>query len=530
MDLNNLSQEDIDSIKNQLSQIEPGTIGTVKFGGNESEFRVYMPEEVNYNTGIQITGRGGKGLSDCNEVFNHVTNEQSNTIVLAPFHLDDIDDWTTYGLDVIDVIKDSNPCIADTAVVYQGYSASFGNTIRSVVANCEERGYNFIPVLMEPRDKNNHIVLSEEEIKILKNTPLVYFDVNPDSYPDSPVFEKAQSDIAEFAKQGLTIYHIEYSAGSSDDSESHGFVKTLNADSELWRLSNGTFDILELPTEITHEGPTYKMTYKIYKYNENGEKEEITNPRDQRMAFYEIMFSNGDDQTFGLDEVDRMLNYYTTRSDFFGKNIEISISSIKNIMDEFLSTDAGFLADKINSIVSVVNNTKIRNLVIANDYASTTGSPKIQDIKMLEYKVNILKILDNVLSFTNQAMDAQLKIQETERDLNNEAANLGGSEVNDFSALTAALAGLPFAIDPSLSDEERASELERLTNQTYENLYGEEARNTANEKGLTGSEADKFVDDYLNAVKENYENIMSNTYVNANVDSTMVTETSVSGE
>ena len=169
-------------------------------------------------------------------------------------------------------------------------------------------------------------------------------------------------------------------------------------------------------------------------------------------------------------------------------------------------------------------------MVIANQYASTTSSPKIQDIKMLEYKVNTLKILDNVLSFTKQAMDAQLKLQETERDLNNEASNLGGTEVSDFSILTGALAGLPFTIDPSLSDAERAKELERLTDLTYENLYGEEARNAANEKGLTGTEADKFVDDYLDAVRDNYERIMGNTDVSATVDSTTVTETSVSGK
>ena len=225
-----------------------------------------------------------------------------------------------------------------------------------------------------------------------------------------------------------------------------------------------------------------------------------------------------------------MSNHYIRQSIFIGKNIKLTISSINGIMEEFLSTDAGFLANKINSIVSVINNTKIRDLVIANQYASTTSSPKIQDIKMLEYKVNTLKILDNVLSFTKQAMDAQLKLQETERDLNNEAANLGGTEVSDFSVLTGALAGLPFTIDPSLSDAERAKELERLTDLTYENLYGEEARNAANEKGLTGTEADKFVDDYLDAVRDNYERIMSNTDVNATVDNTTVTETSVSGK
>ena len=76
----------------------------------------------------------------------------------------------------------------------------------------------------------------------------------------------------------------------------------------------------------------------------------------------------------------------------------------------------------------------------------------------------------------------------------------------------------------------RAKELERLTDLTYENLYGEEARNAANEKGLTGTEADKFVDDYLDAVRDNYERIISNTDVNATVDSTTVTETSVSGK
>ena len=39
---------------------------------------------------------------------------------------------------------------------------------------------------------------------------------------------------------------------------------------------------------------------------------------------------------------------------------------------------------------------------------------------------------------------------------------------------------------------------------------------------------DSFVDDYLDAVRDNYERIMSNTDVNATVDSTTVTETSVS--
>ena len=82
MDLSNLSQEDIDSIKNQLSQIEPGTEGTVRVGYGDSEFRVYMPEEINYDTGIQIAGRGGGGIGDCNEVFNHVVDNQSNTIII----------------------------------------------------------------------------------------------------------------------------------------------------------------------------------------------------------------------------------------------------------------------------------------------------------------------------------------------------------------------------------------------------------------------------------------------------------------
>jgi hypothetical protein len=525
MDLSNLSQEDIDSIKNQLAQIEPGTEGTVKVGSGDSEFRVYMPKEVNYDTGIQIAGRGGGGVSDCNEVFDHVIDEQSNTIILSPIHLGNTDDWMTKGLDVIDCIKDSNPCIADTTVVYQGYSASFGNTIHSVAANCTERGYNFIPVLMEPRDIYNNVELTQEEINnlIKTNTPLVYFDTNPDVF-NGDVFKRAQSDISEFAKQGLTVYYIEYTA-QKDNGDSHGFVRTINAESELWGLSNGTFDILGLPTEITHDGKEYQMSYKLYKFDENGERVLITDPHEQRMAFCEIMYGNN--TIFDLSDVTRMSNYYIKQSISYGKNIKLSISSINDIMDEFLSTDAGFLADKINSIISVINNTKIRDLVIANDYVSTTSSPKIQDIKMLEYKVNTLQILDNVLSFTKQAMDAQLKIQETERDINNEAANLGGTEASDFSELTGALAGLPFTIDPTLSDEERASELERLTDLTYENLYGEDARNAASEKGLTGSEADEYVNNYLDAVRENYENIMSNTDVNANVESSTVTETSV---
>lgn len=527
MNLSNLSQEDIDSIKNQISQIEPGTEGTVRVGYGDSEFRVYMPKEVNYDTGIQIAGRGGGGIDDCNEVFNHVVGDQSNTIILSPIHLSNTDDWMTKGLDVIDCIKDSNPCIADTAVVYQGYSASFGNTMHSVAANCIERGYNFIPVLTEPRDIYNNVKLTQEEINNLveTKTPLVYFDTSPDVF-DGDVFKRAQGDISEFAKQGLTVYYVEYIA-EKDNGDSHGFVRSLNADSELWGLSNGTFDILGLPTKITHDGKEYKMSYKLYKFDENGERVLITDPNEQIMAFCDIMF--GDNVIFNTADVTRMSNHYIRQSIFIGKSIKLTISSINGIMEEFLSTDAGFLADKINSIVSAVNNTKIRDLVIANQYASTTSSPKIQDIKMLEYKVNTLKILDNVLSFTKQAMDAQLKLQETDRDLNNEAANLGGTEVSDFSALTGALASLPFAIDPSLSDDERAKELERLTDLTYENLYGEEARNAANEKGLSGSEADKFVDDYLDAVRDNYERIMSNTDVNATVDSTIVTETSANG-
>ena len=68
--------------------------------------------------------------------------------------------------------------------------------------------------------------------------------------------------ISEFAKQGLTVYYIEYTA-EKDNGDSHGFVRSLNADSELWGLSNGSFDILGLPSKITHDGKNYIISYMI---------------------------------------------------------------------------------------------------------------------------------------------------------------------------------------------------------------------------------------------------------------------------
>ena len=97
MDLSNLSQEDIDSIKNQLSQIEPGTEGTVRVGYGDSEFRVYMPEEINYDTGIQIAGRGGGGT-----IGFRVKNTTASTV----------EEWINYlNTNEINIISTTNNII-----------------------------------------------------------------------------------------------------------------------------------------------------------------------------------------------------------------------------------------------------------------------------------------------------------------------------------------------------------------------------------------------------------------------------------
>lgn len=513
MDLNNLTSEQVSEIKDQLSNVVPGTRCEIVV--DESQFYIYVPEKIDENTGIQIAGRGGGGIGDCFATFDHAVDNQSNAIILAPIHGDAPNssdpgyDWKERSFNIIDCIKDENPVIADTAVVCQGYSASFVRVMEGVSNNCDRRSYPIIPVLLEPRNIWGSTSLSDDEIaKLIETkTPVIHFDINSGiSFDD--VHKSAQNDLSDYAKRGLNVYTIEYAADSNNGS-SHSYIQFLGADMELWRLSNGTFDLNNLPDSLNYYSHDLTMTYQIYKYDENGEKVLVTDPN-KIASINEII--NGTVSTQNLksiftpDEINDMYEKYKKDFSSYNMHMRESLDNINGMMSEFLTTDAGFLAEKIHALTSKINGTKIRNLKITADYASTTNSPKIQDVKIMEYVAKTSELLFKTLECVEFAMHAQIEIEATEDNIKDRAEDLAGGRSTTDAVLAGAIAGLGAAADAlGYTGTKKQEYIDSETAKLFEKYYGEEANKEAESKGLSGKDKDKFIDDYIKGRIEEFE-------------------------
>ena len=314
--------------------------------------------------------------------------------------------------------------------------------------------------------------------------------------------------MSDYAKRGLNVYTIEYTADSNNGS-SHNYIQFLGADMELWKLSNGTFDLNNLPDSLNYYSHDLTMTYQIYKYDENGEKVLVTDPN-EIASINEII--NGTVSTQNLksiftpDEINDMYEKY--KKDFSSYNMYMreSLDNINGMMSEFLTTDAGFLAEKIQALTSKINGTRIKNLKITADYASTTNSPKIQDVKIMEYVAKTSELLFKTLECVEFAMHAQIEIEATEDNIKDRAEDLAGGRSTTDAALAGAIAGLGAAADAlGYTGAKKQEYIDSETAKLFEKYYGEEANKEAESKGLSGKDKDKFIDDYIKGRIDEFE-------------------------
>ena len=518
-DLSFLTNDQLEAYNN-IKETYPNATVTAIEGSNKvlvnsgsdqhgNMLKAYLPPEINENTrsytyyspggiGSGMEGSGGSYVID-NAVATAIEDDND-----AIFCMTSSDDKGAMGMTSIESILgidgfNSNTCI--------GWSQG-GKTVYDTTLDKIKNNTNLEPqtmVLLDIQYNGSSLDTSEENLNLMKENGTVIMafesvETNPNEFRNCENYKT-------IAQAGIPIVIVEMPGD-------HGGTPSTAFKDDLIAFLNG--DIDEIPS-----------AYGFYTYNENGEYVEM----DSNEAI-EIMRQNltpifDKDQT----EIDKLFTRLNDDNKLYKMHIKCYLESINSMSTEFLTTDAGFLANNINAIISKVNNTKIKELNVSANYASTTYSPKIQDVKIMEYVTKTNELLSKVLYCIEFAMKTQLQLQEMENDIKGVAEGLPGAAdyVDDISVLTAALAGLPFTIDPTLSDEERASELERLTDLTYENIYGEKARNAASEKGLTGSKADEYVETYLDVARKNYESTFGDSNINVTIDDTTVTETPVSG-
>ena len=231
---------------------------------------------------------------------------------------------------------------------------------------------------------------------------------------------------------------------------------------------------------------------------------------------------------FDLSDEKELFDELQKDNALYYSKISRSLESINSMLTEFLTTDAGFLANYINAIISKVNNTKIKELNVSTNYASTTSSPLLQDVKIMEYITKTNGILSDVLNCVEYAMHAQLEIEATENDIKEAAADLNTSGSTTDAVLAGSIAGLD-AIADSLgyTGTKKQEYIESETAKLYEKHFGEEAQKEAENKGLSGEEKDKFIENYMNDRIEAFEN--NKDSYNVDVETT-VTETNLDGD
>ena len=453
-------------------------------GDSEVGAQIYMPDHIDENTQIVVYYMGDQENYTVNSVSFNELNCNNNTILIfpgGPYHRSGKEAANT-----LNSLSDIIPGDWDNVTV-AGVSAGGGSAF-SLARNysvAEDGTYKYhISTLSlgdsyHPERDTYGIPNSDDDYLAMINKDMKLVGVTSDGSHGNP---DAVRVFRHWASLGGETFYIEFAADHNPKCAKPYENNYLN-----WILGKG---------ELTEEfKDMFHHFYIFVEDPETGEWKKKDISYEEATKYFDDMVKT---PMFELSYIDQLYNKLKDDNASYNLNIKLYQERINKMLSEFLSTDAGFLADKIQALTSKINGTKIKDIEVTTDYASTTNSPKMQDVKIMEYIAKTSELLAKTLECVEFAMHAQLEIEATENEVDKDAANLAPSGGATDAALAGAIAGLDSIADAlGYTGTKKQEYIDAETAKLYEKYYGADANKEAESKGLTGEEKDKFVDDYI---------------------------------
>ena len=454
-------------------------------GDSEVGAQIYMPDHIDENTQIVVYYMGmDNDYSSRNCVSLNELNCNNNTILIFPggsYHHSGKEAANTLN-SLSDIIPGDWDNVT-VAGVSAGGGSAFALARNYSVAEDGTYKYHISTLSLgdsyHPERDMYGIPNSDDDYLAMINKDMKLVGVTSDGTHGNP---DAVRVFRHWASLGGETFYIDYAVNHDSKCITPYYNNYLN-----WILGKG---------DLTEEFKD--MLNHFYIFVEDPE----TGEWKQKDLSYEEATKYFDDMSktpmFELSYIDQLYNKLKDDNASYNLNIKSSQERINKMLSEFLSTDAGFLADKIQAITSKINGTKIKDIEVTTDYASTTNSPKMQDVKIMEYIAKASELLAKTLECVEFAMHAQLEIEATENEVDKDAADLAPSGGVTDAALAGAIAGLDSIADAlGYTGTKKQEYIDAETAKLYEKYYGADANKEAESKGLTGEEKDKFVDDYI---------------------------------
>ena len=453
---------------------------------NSNMFEIYLPAKIDENTKSYtyynpcgITSRGASGSYVVDNAITNAIDENNDAI----FCMTSSDDKNELGLRTIEAIYGENAFNSHTCIGWsEGGGTVYTRTLDKIRNNPDLEPQTM--VFLDLQWNGGQLDTSEENLNLMKENGTVIMafesvETLPDQYKTSQHYK-------EIAAAGIPLVIIEIPGD-------HGETPATVFQDNLLAFLNGQTD--EIPSALG-----------FYKFDENGNFVPFDDVNEAIRIMRQNLISEGKIPTFTPEQIDDMYEKYKKEYESYNMYMRESLDNINGMMSEFLTTDAGFLAEKIQALTSKINGTKIKNLKITADYASTTNSPKIQDVKIMEYVAKTSEILFKTLECVEFAMHAQIEIESTEDNIKDRAEDLAGGRSTTDAALAGAIAGLGAAADAlGYTGAKKQEYIDSETAKLFEKYYGEEANKEAESKGLSGKDKDKFIDDYIKGRIDEFE-------------------------
>ena len=453
---------------------------------NSNMFEIYLPAKIDENTKSYtyynpcgITSRGASGSYVVDNAITNAIDENNDAI----FCMTSSDDKNELGLRTIEAIYGENAFNSHTCIGWsEGGGTVYTRTLDKIRNNPDLEPQTM--VFLDLQWNGGQLDTSEENLNLMKENGTVIMafesvETLPDQYKTSQHYK-------EIAAAGIPLVIIEIPGD-------HGETPATVFQDNLLAFLNGQTD--EIPSALG-----------FYKFDENGNFVPFDDVNEAIRIMRQNLISEGKIPTFTPKQIDDMYEKYKKEYESYNMYMRESLDNINGMMSEFLTTDAGFLVEKIQALTSKINGTRIKNLKITADYASTTNSPKIQDVKIMEYVARTSELLFKTLECVEFAMHAQIEIEATEDNIKDRAEDLAGGRSTTDAVLAGAIAGLGAAADAlGYTGAKKQEYIDSETAKLFEKYYGEEANKEAESKGLSGEDKDKFIDDYIKGRIDEFE-------------------------
>ena len=453
---------------------------------NSNMFEIYLPAKIDENTKSYtyynpcgITSRGASGSYVVDNAITNAIDENNDAI----FCMTSSDDKNELGLRTIEAIYGENAFNSHTCIGWsEGGGTVYTRTLDKIRNNPDLEPQTM--VFLDLQWNGGQLDTSEENLNLMKENGTVIMafesvETLPDQYKTSQHYK-------EIAAAGIPLVIIEIPGD-------HGETPATVFQDNLLAFLNGQTD--EIPSALG-----------FYKFDENGNFVPFDDVNEAIRIMRQNLISEGKIPTFTPKQIDDMYEKYKKEYESYNMYMRESLDNINGMMSEFLTTDAGFLVEKIQALTSKINGTRIKNLKITAYYASTTNSPKIQDVKIMEYVARTSELLFKTLECVEFAMHAQIEIEATEDNIKDRAEDLAGGRSTTDAVLAGAIAGLGAAADAlGYTGAKKQEYIDSETAKLFEKYYGEEANKEAESKGLSGEDKDKFIDDYIKGRIDEFE-------------------------